>query len=122
MKTKEDLSMEKINRVVIHVSHGVADVAYCPEDVEIEILDFDEANEHEDMGSHRESFTCPVCNQASSHFEWNAATVHDFGVEALRIHRIENPDVNFDFTCPRCFSNRTYKEIKEFTKMMSEKE
>jgi DNA-directed RNA polymerase subunit M/transcription elongation factor TFIIS len=97
-----------MGKAVIHVSGGVADLAYTTPNIEVYILDFDNAKEYEDMGSYKFKYKCPSCLHSSAQFEWNAATVDTFGPEAIRIQHATDEE----FTCPRCYEDNLFYEIE----------
>jgi hypothetical protein len=101
----------KMSRVVVHVSGGVADIAYATMGAEVYILDFDNYREEEDMGDKNNSRACPHCKRDGSDFEWNAATIHDYGNDIVRIQNTENS--NELYTCAFCFEDVEYSELME---------
>lgn len=102
-------------RMVIHVSGGVAETVFNNTNTIVNILDFDNYRDEEDMGPDNDDILCPYCKLESTTFEWNAATMCDFNVaESDHIDKLhqDNVDPDTGFTCPHCFAVSEYKDLK----------
>jgi hypothetical protein len=104
-------------KVIVHVTGGVADVAYATPGITAVVLDFD--NYHNgnepisDMGSENNGHLCPICQRGNSEFEWNAATLYknDNDPNLTPIQAEVNPESMF--TCCFCFEESPLCDIKK---------
>lgn len=107
-----------MSKTVIHLSGGVAEVVAAPNKQDVVILDFDNYKDMGDMGSDKVKHRCPSCIETSTEFEWNAATIYEWGDIITPMQKTKKllEDTYFVppswwYTCPRCLKASELKNI-----------